>query len=253
MLPETASDTRMTETSSEGPSRLGEGDALQRAIARSRRKWATAGDPGTAEPPKGTADDKGNRARLGTLLKAVGRRYEHCTLDTFQCQTGEQRHVVEQLRSYVDDWHTHRQQGHGIMAIGGVGGGKDHLLIGAAREIIAAHGDTVRWLSGPQLFSQARVHMGKDETAWLGDFLYSAVLILSDPLPPRGGLTDHQAATVQLIVDERYRHRRATWVSLNVKDSSEADNRMGSSIVDRLAADALIIKCDWPSWRRPLG
>ena len=249
---------RTTNRSSDHAGRLGDGDALERAISRSRRRWADAGmigDDGsdTFQDPERPATHRAPQTRLEALLAAVGGRYRHCTLDTFRCNSPEQRHAVEQLRGYIDRWEDHRRHGRGIVAIGGVGGGKDHLLIGAAREIIAEHGETVRWLSGPRLFSEARVHMGKDEAAWVGDYLYCRVLILSDPLPPRGGLTDHQAATVQLIIDERYRNRRPTWTTLNVQNSSEADERMGASIVDRLTADATIIKCDWPSYRRPLN
>jgi len=260
-LPAPANATRPTHRSFDQADRLGEGDALNRAMAQSTRKWADAGmfgadtEPEAEGPPVPSRSPQGpsnQNTRMDAFRKAVGSRYKHCSLDNFCCDHAGQREVVELLRGYIAAWEDHRRHGRGIMAIGGVGGGKDHLLVATAREIIQEHGVAVRWVSGPQLFSAARVHMGRDEAGWLSDYFYPPVLILSDPLPPLGGLTDHQAATVQLIVDERYRNRRPTWVTLNCKDSSEADKRMGASIVDRLTADALIVKCDWPSYRRPL-
>jgi len=231
------------------------------AIARSKRRWAGAGiaesgpdaspDERTQSDP--TSEANRNDKRLQSLLDAVGARYRNCTLNSFRCDAPAQRHAVEQLRQYVDDWADRRRHGHGIMAIGGVGGGKDHLLIATARELIQQHGVTVRWVSGPKLFSGSRANMGANEEKWIGQYVYAPLLILSDPLPPRGGLTDHQAATVQLIVDERYRAQRPTWATINVADSREADERMGASIVDRLSDGALIVRCNWRSYRKPLA
>jgi DNA replication protein DnaC len=159
---------------------------------------------------------------------------------------------VDALRQYGDNIEDEVAQGNGIVLFGPSGGGKDHLLIGLARAAIKAR-LKVDWDNGQDLYGRFRDAMGSNEPEFVMVREYTApdVLILSDPLPPQGSLTDFQSATLFRILDARYRICRPTWVTLNVASGAEAESRMGVSLVDRLRHGSLCVWCNWPSYRKP--
>lgn len=122
-----------------------------------------------------------------------------------------------------------------------------------AKAAIVSHGLSVAWRSGPELYGSFRDAIGQDEpeSAVVARLIFPTILILSDPLPPKGVLTDYQAQTLYRVIDGRYRECRRSWVSLNMADGSEADDRLGAALVDRLREGAVIVHCNWPSYRRP--
>jgi DNA replication protein DnaC len=76
------------------------------------------------------------------------------------------------------------------------------------------------------------------------------VLAISDPTPPLGELSDYQRSMLFRVVDRRYRDLRPTWVTINAADSAEAERKIAPNIIDRLAHGALVLRCNWPSYRR---
>jgi DNA replication protein DnaC len=143
----------------------------------------------------------------------------------------------------------------GVLLYGPSGTGKDHLLIALAVEAIKSDVPSFEWVNGQDLFGGARDLMDSHDSELMFVAKYSrpAVLILSDPVPIDGELTNHQANILYRIVDRRYRECRATWVTMNVKDSNDASKRIGAAIVDRLKDDALALFCNWPSYRTTLS
>lgn len=188
---------------------------------------------------------------MNEFRAGVGAQYADATLDAYRCEHPGQREVVDLLRGYIERWDEHNRRGRGILAVGPCGTGKTHLLIATAREIIARNGTRARRVSGARLYHEARVYMGREEGDWIGRYLYTPILVIDDPIPPAGTLTDHQSTTLQFIIDERSDHRRPTWVSINVADDTEAIRRLGAPIVDRLIDGAVMIRCGWPSHRQP--
>lgn len=193
--------------------------------------------------------------RHATMLRQLGRRYAACRLSNFAIADGpegeRQSAVVGRLRTYAENMRTELEAGNGILLFGPSGTGKDHLLVAMATAAIIRYGRDVRWASGMEFFGQVRDAMdsGESEHALISHYTRPEVLILSDPLPPFGDLTPHQAAMLYRVIDGRYRERRPTWVSLNVRDRAEAEKRMGVPIVDRLRDGALAMPCDWSSYR----
>jgi len=192
------------------------------------------------------------RARLGEYQRAIGWRYQQVTLESFAITTDRQREVMAALRQYAADMKNEVQHGAGIVLYGPSGTGKDHLLSSMGRIAIVRHGLTVRWANGDALFRECRDLIGRAgaEGTIIAKYAGPKILILSDPLPPSGCLTDYQAATLYGIIDRRYRAARPTWVSLNVASGQEADERLGGAIADRLRDGAVAQFCDWPSHRK---
>ena len=210
-----------------------------------------------AEPPErlptnSNDDERRRRVMFTEFFRSVGRRYRDCTLDNYQVNFPKQAEVIKALRTYSANMAAEVEAGAGVVLFGGAGSGKDHMLVGLARLAIVKHGISVIWRNGVVLFSQIRDQIGRDlsEGEIVRDLIRPPILILSDPTPPTGTLTDFQAATLMRVIDGRYRECRPTWVSLNVASRQEADTRLTAPIVDRLRDGAVTCFCSWSSYRQ---
>jgi DNA replication protein DnaC len=191
------------------------------------------------------------REKEADLMRQVGRRYRDVKLESFRCQHPGQQNAIDDIHAYIN---TFPKANGGIVLFGPTGTGKDHLLIAAARAVILRYGYSVAWADGMTMYGDLRDLMGSEysEKKFLNRLIAPALLIMSDPIPPRGILTDYQAAMLFRVLDARYRECRPTWASLNVESGKEGDDRIGPQLVDRLRDESLCIHCDWPSYRRPL-
>lgn len=187
------------------------------------------------------------------LCVSLGPRLRKVTLTTFQVTCDAQRNAVEALRDYQKHLPERVSAGEGIVLCGPSGTGKDHLAVSILKCAMMRDRLSGMYVPGLELFSEMRDVIGShtSETQFVARFCTTDILLLSDPLPPRGSLTDFQAAMLETIVDWRYRHLRPTFITLNVATGQEADERLGVPIVDRLRHGATVIKCDWPSFRKP--
>jgi DNA replication protein DnaC len=187
------------------------------------------------------------RERWANLVRDAGQRYRDCTLENFDARRGEQRAVVAALREYIAE-----DSPDGVILFGPVGTGKDHLAFAICRAAIKA-GQSVRWVNGQNWFGMVRDAMdtSKSEASLIAELARPEILCLSDPLPPVGALTQHQATMLYRLVDARYSRGVPTICTLNVADDAEADVRMGAATWDRLCHDAWKLHCNWPTYRKP--
>ena len=186
------------------------------------------------------------------LHQVAGKRLAMATLDNYHAATPEQATILGTINDYARNIKERIREGVGIVLNGPSGNGKDHLLISAARCAIEA-GAVVCWKNGQDLLREFRDRIGTEESeeSLLAPLISADLLVISDPLPPSGSLTDYQASMIYCVLDSRYRDCKATWCSMNVTSRKEADNRIGVAIVDRLRHGALCLACNWPSYRKP--
>lgn len=125
-------------------------------------------------------------------------------------------------------------------------------MVSLAFVAMLQHGIRVEWLSGLDFYGDCRdrIESGDPESKAIRHYANPAVLAVSDPLPPTGQLTVFQRSMLFRVVDRRYSQMRPTWVTLNVASRNEAMERIGANIIDRLTHEALVVHCDWPSYRR---
>jgi DNA replication protein DnaC len=189
--------------------------------------------------------------RWDALVEKVGVRYRDVTLENYQASNEKQNAALERIKAYAENIADEICNGRGVLLYGSTGTGKDHLLLSLSRVAIM-DGFRIQWVNGVELFSLMREAMRTDasEEETLRRFMETRVLVLSDPMPPSGTLTDYQSATLYRLMDQRYRNVLPTWCSLNVAGASEARERMGAAIVDRLRDGALAIECFWESYRK---
>jgi DNA replication protein DnaC len=119
------------------------------------------------------------------------------------------------------------------------------------RNVIQYHGQAGVWVNGMDLFGRIRdrIQRGEEERDLIRGLVKPDVLAISDPLPPFGALTEFQATMLFRVLDERYSRRRPVWVTVNVANRAEFEERMGVQLVDRLIDGALVVYCNWKSYR----
>ncbi len=194
------------------------------------------------------------------LAKRIGQRHAGCSFDNYFVtekhadNRPSQQEVFEQLREFAATLPDRTRRGGGLVLFGRPGTGKDHLAIAAANEAILRHGLTVDWLNGPQLYAEMRRLIGRDgdEHEYLRRYFKSSILIISDPLPPKGDVREYNADVLYRIINQRYCDVKPTWLTMNVADGDEAERRLASAVVDRVRDGSLCRECNWPSHRRPV-
>jgi DNA replication protein DnaC len=186
------------------------------------------------------------------LRRQAGERYVGCRLENFRAETAYQKRIVRDLSEYAKSIEERCRKPEGLVLFGPVGTGKDHLAYAMAASAVLA-GLSVGWLNGQDWFGQIRDAIDDEtrESTLIGRIAKPDLVVISDPLPPVGQLTQHQAAMLYRAVEARYSRNKATIVTVNVADDSEADHRLGAPTWDRLCHGAWKVFCNWPSFRRP--
>lgn len=190
------------------------------------------------------------------LARQLGERYspERARLDAFVVSVPAQEAAKCRLWAFLGDLEAVLAGAMGLVLYGTVGTGKDHLLA-AALYAVAANGIPVSWVSGEDVYLRIRDSMDTQqrEAEILDRFVRPSVLGISDPIGPRGNLSEWNAGVLQRLLDQRYRAMRLTWMTLNAESEDDAKAKLGPVIWDRFRDSAEIIPCFWPSHRQKRG
>lgn len=195
-------------------------------------------------------------AKAGTQLDYVkrnrGLRYAQCDFENYTITTAKQKVAIDKLQAYAANCESEITAGRNVILFGAKGTGKDHLMMALCRQCVKTSAPMIHWRNGPHLFDQWRSEVsGRGfETQWSNvNERDSDVLMLSDPIPIGGGLTDYIQSKLFELIDFRYSHQKPVWITANVSDSNELSERIGSQTADRLRHECLPIYCDWHSFR----
>lgn len=188
--------------------------------------------------------------------EAIGRRYVRCTFANFSTgpkEPAKKQAALEACRDYVENFSAHREAGRSLIIVGPKGTGKDHLLTATIREIairLKTPGKVV-FRDGLRLFSEFRAAFGTavTEDAIVEKYIAPRLLAISDPLPPRGTLSEHEQRMALRIIDGRYRESFPLAVTINAVNRDEISERLGAQACDRLFDCAVVVRCVWESYR----
>jgi DNA replication protein DnaC len=190
---------------------------------------------------------------LNALAADFGQRYSPklAKLETFDVYTPAQQAAVDRLKKLVGSLESMTESGAGLVFLGTVGTGKDHLMAAMLYQAVWRHGYSARWVNGQEVFGRFRdnIDSGARDEEYFRMLSAPQLLGISDPIPPVGNLGQWDTGNLYRLLDRRYRALKPTWVSVNAMDEADADARLSAPVFDRLRHGAEIIRCFWPSYR----
>src|SRR5690606_3109104 len=152
------------------------------------------------------------QGRLAKLFAQAGDRYAACRLSNYEVKGERQQKALEAVREYVSTLPERIADRNGLILYGPAGTGKDHLAFCVAGAAIANHGRSAMYVNGQDWFGELRdgIDQGNSERQAIERLAHANVLILSDPLPPFGNLTQHQGSMLYRLINARYSNGNVT-------------------------------------------
>jgi DNA replication protein DnaC len=175
------------------------------------------------------------RLQAARLLKraAIPKRYEHCTLDTFEPGYGQADQSLAaaylMARNFVDGYPV-TTEGRGLLLTGSVGVGKTHLAVGIVQALIFEKGVRAFFCDYRELLKRIQEsynpQVASTELQILSPVFEAEVLILDELGAQKP--TDWVWDTVALILNTRYNDKRTTLITTNYPNAAAALAREAS-------------------------
>ena len=254
MLADIASRQQTAGTSGQGSDTEGPTnpfESLKQRILQAQTVERPKLSPSEIEEQQRARAEAAAASAVDRLRFEVGAKYADAAVNNWRAETERQKQVRAAVVEYCLSVKSRVQCGEGMLLYGPVGTGKDHLAMGVARAACLA-GVSVKWLKGQEWFGSLRDAIDSERTE--GEIFRSLscqMLVLSDPLPPIGPLTQYQASMLYRLIEDRYSRGGVIVATVNVASDEEADSRMGAQAWDRLKDRAWQIRCEWKSFRKP--
>jgi DNA replication protein DnaC len=154
-------------------------------------------------------------------LARIPRRYEHCTLDSFEPNFGEGAHrslsiALRNARKFVDGYPL-MNDGSGLLLTGSIGVGKTHLAVGILQALVDERGATGLFYDYRELLKQVQnsynPRVAATELEVLAPVFDAEVLVLDEIGASKP--TDWVWDTVAHILNTRYNDKRTTIITTN--------------------------------------
>ena len=163
------------------------------------------------------------------LLKraAIPKRYEHCTLDTFEPGYGQADQSLAKAfntaRRFVYEYPV-TTEGRGLLLTGSVGVGKTHLAVGIIQALICEKGVRALFCDYRELLKRIQESynplVATTELQILAPVFEAEVLILDELGAQKP--TDWVWDTVALVLNTRYNDKRTTLITTNYPNAPAA-------------------------------
>jgi DNA replication protein DnaC len=170
-----------------------------------------------------------SQVQASRLLKraAIPRRYEHCTLDTFEPGFGQADQSLAaaylMARQFVSGYPV-TTEGRGLLLTGSVGVGKTHLAVGIVQALVVEKGVRALFCDYRELLKRIQEsynpQVASTELQILTPVFEAEVLILDELGAQKP--TDWVWDTVALILNTRYNDKRTTLITTNYPNAAAA-------------------------------
>jgi len=179
----------------------------------------------------------------------LGKRYSECTLAGFEQYHPNQVSVLKAIGEIAGEIDEFVAAGRGLILYGPCGTGKDHLATVLLRRA-AGVGLSSRWVNGRAMYADIKDAYGSETTQHYLRLPYIApdVLCISDPALP-SGISKDNADNLYLLINERDRQCRSTWITLNVDTPGRAREVLTAQVYSRLRMGTVELFCNWPDYR----
>jgi DNA replication protein DnaC len=178
------------------------------------------------------------QVRASRLLKraAIPRRYEHCTLDTFEPGYGQADQSLAaaylMARQFVSGYPV-TTEGRGLLLTGSVGVGKTHLAVGIVQALVGEKGVHALFCDYRELLKRIQEsynpQVASTELQILTPIFEAEVLILDELGAQKP--TDWVWDTVALILNTRYNDKRTTLITTNYPNAPAALARSADKVI----------------------
>lgn len=185
---------------------------------------------------------------------AGGKRYESYRFETWVRRTNMAKSVALKVEQWADTFPERLKGANGLVLWGPCGTGKDHLMHAAVRKAMLVFGVSCVWVNCRDLFGDIRDRIADNaqtERSLISSLCKPDILVLSDPTPPVGVLSGHQADMLYRVVENRYADHRLTCATVNVRNDEDAEERIGAPTWDRMLHGAWKIQMHGVTHRGP--
>jgi DNA replication protein DnaC len=173
----------------------------------------------------------------------IPRRYEHCSLDSFETDFPAATRSLKQAhlsaRKFVESYPL-ETRGTGLLLTGSIGVGKTHLAVGILQALVAERGATGLFYDYRELLKQVQNSYNRQVQATELEILapvFEAEVLVLDELGASKP-TDWVWDTVAHILNTRYNDRRTTIITTNYANAGPLGSvlELGSGSAARAAA-----------------
>lgn len=197
------------------------------------------------------------RQAFSDLCRKAGSRLAPCTLGNWKPwgtpeEQERQKQVLDAAKEFAAQIGLHIADGRNLVLIGSVGTGKDHLTMGLLRFALQAGCTSLDWTTGVRFFGSYRDGITRQtpEEETTNGWCRAKILVISELLAANETLPDWQLSQLWSVLDQRYRNRMPTWLSINVETRKDAVAKIGEKILSRLEDPGLVLRFFWSDHRK---